>query len=326
MGMTGNALVYSSSLIAAFLGGVLALFAPCCVVSLMPTFVGTALRQGRLRLPLTTLLFAAGVACVLLPVVWGIGALGQLLAAFHRIVYSVVGFVLLAIGIASVVGRGPAIPMPMLRYRPNGRGGIGSTFLLGAVSGVVSSCCAPVLVGVIALSALSGSPIGGLGLGVSYVFGMVFPLFIAALVWERGRIGERLKSGLLRRDAVVLLGQPVLWTDLSAGVIFIAMAAMALTIAATGQSTMTPDFLLSWTRWSSGVAGTVAAVLGRLPMWTQIALLAALAGGVALAIVPPVHRASHRRIEVHPKTESAIQSADEESSHIRGDVPEALKR
>ena len=77
--MTGAALVYSSSLIAAFLGGILALFAPCCVVSLMPTFIGTALRQGRLRLPITTTVFAAGVAVVLLPVVLGIGALGSLL-------------------------------------------------------------------------------------------------------------------------------------------------------------------------------------------------------------------------------------------------------
>src|SRR5207249_8413298 len=57
-----NALVYSSSLVAAFLGGVLALFAPCCVVSLLPTFVGAALERGRLRLPAMAAIFAAGIA------------------------------------------------------------------------------------------------------------------------------------------------------------------------------------------------------------------------------------------------------------------------
>ncbi len=288
--MSGSALVYSSSLIAAFLGGVLALFAPCCVVSLMPTFVGTALRQGRLRLPFTTLVFAAGVGSVLLPVVWGVGALGHVFAAYHRTVYLVVGIALLAIGIASFVGRAPAIPMPTFRYRPGRHGGSASTFLLGAVSGVVSSCCAPVLVGVIALSALSATPIGGLGLGVSYVFGMVAPLFVAALVWERWSLGDRLKSRLFRRDAIVVLGEPVPWTDFAAGAIFLAMAAMALAIAVTGQATITPDFLAEWTRWSAGVAGTAALVLGRLPVWAQVAVLAGLVCCLTAAFALPKRR------------------------------------
>src|SRR6266540_1934281 len=76
-----NALVYSSSLAAAFLGGVLALFAPCCVVSLLPTFVGAALERGRLRLPAMAAIFAAGIATVMLPIVLGVGLLGQLLGA-----------------------------------------------------------------------------------------------------------------------------------------------------------------------------------------------------------------------------------------------------
>jgi cytochrome c-type biogenesis protein len=60
-----NALVYSSSLAAAFLGGILALFAPCCIVSLLPTFVGAALERRRLSLPLMVTIFAAGIATVM---------------------------------------------------------------------------------------------------------------------------------------------------------------------------------------------------------------------------------------------------------------------
>ena len=37
--------------------------------------------------------------------------------------------------------------------------------------GQVSSCCAPVLAGVMTLSALAGSPLGGMVLGLAYVFG-----------------------------------------------------------------------------------------------------------------------------------------------------------
>src|SRR5438445_13034336 len=97
-----NALVYSSSLVAAFLGGVLALFAPCCVVSLLPTFVGAALERGRLRLPAMAAIFAAGIASVMLPIVLGVGLLGQLFAAHHRVIFFVVGFFLVRLVIHSL--------------------------------------------------------------------------------------------------------------------------------------------------------------------------------------------------------------------------------
>src|SRR2546427_12869701 len=86
-----TALVYSSSVVAAFLGGVPALFAPCCVVSLLPTFVGAALERGRLRLPAMAAIFAAGIATVMLPIVLAAGLLGPLVAAQHRVSCFVVG-------------------------------------------------------------------------------------------------------------------------------------------------------------------------------------------------------------------------------------------
>ena len=288
--MTGSALVYSSSLIAAFLGGVLALFAPCCVVSLMPTFVGVALRAGRLRLPITTAVFAAGVALVLLPVVLGIGALGSLFSAYHRAVYFAVSIALFAIGFAAIIGRGVTLPMPMLRWRASSHGGIGETFMLGLVSGVVSSCCAPVLAGVIALSALAASPAGALGLGLSYVFGMVFPLFIAALLWDRINV----KDGFAKNWRLSLAGESVPWTDLASGVIFVAMGALALFIAISGQSTLTPDVLTAWSQWSTGIAGSVAVALGRLPFAAQAAVLAAFAALIAIGIFAP-----RGRVQLH---------------------------
>src|SRR2546430_16928029 len=105
-----NALVYSSSLGAAFLGGVLALFAPCCVVSLLPTFVGAALERGRLRLPATAALFPAGIASVLLPIVLGAGLLGQLLAAQHRVTFFLAGMFLVLQALQVLSGRPCCLP------------------------------------------------------------------------------------------------------------------------------------------------------------------------------------------------------------------------
>src|SRR2546425_7769365 len=117
-----NALVYSSSLVAVFLGGILALFAPCCVVSLLPTFVATAVERGRRRLPTTALTFSAGVATVLLPIVLGAGALGQLVARYQRGGFLVIGIFLAFLGVSILWGRGWTLPMPSLGLRVRGSG------------------------------------------------------------------------------------------------------------------------------------------------------------------------------------------------------------
>ena len=277
-----NALVYSSSLAASFIGGILALFAPCCVVSLLPTFIGTAAARGRQRLPLTALVFAAGVAAALLPVVLGVGALGQVFAAQRRIIFLLVGIFLAVLGGSMVSGRQWMLPMPALRVQVT-RDGTGSVFVLGLVSGIASSCCAPVVVGVVALSALANSVPGALGLGLSYVFGIVFPLFLAALFWDR------LPEGAARwRLRPLRIGsRAVPWTELVAGVMFLAIAAGALYLAITGQMSYSPGWLTAWNRWSTGVAADVALAIGRVPVVIQAALLVVLAVGIALLMYGP---------------------------------------
>lgn len=63
--------------------------------------------------------------------------------------------------------------------------------MLGVLSGVASSCCAPVLAGVMTLSALSSTLPGSVAPGLAYVFGMVFPPLVMALLWDRLRLGQR---------------------------------------------------------------------------------------------------------------------------------------
>ena len=277
-----NALVYSSSLAASFIGGILALFAPCCVVSLLPTFIGTAAARGRQRLPLTALVFAAGVAAALLPVVLGVGALGQVFAAQRRIIFLLVGIFLAVLGGSMVSGRQWMLPMPALRVQVT-RDGTGSVFVLGLVSGIASSCCAPVVVGVVALSALANSVPGALGLGLSYVFGMVFPLFLAALFWDRLPQG----AARWRLRPLQIGSRMVPWTELVAGVMFLAIAAGALYLAVTGQMSYSPGWLTAWNRWATGVAADVAVAVGRIPVLIQAAVLVALAAGITLLIYGP---------------------------------------
>jgi cytochrome c-type biogenesis protein len=106
----------------------------------------------------------------------------RVLIGHHTEVYLGAGALLLALAAYVILGGKVSLPMPGRRA---GRTGPLAVYSLGAFSGAASACCAPVLAGVIALSGLASSFALSLGLGLAYVFGMVAPLFVIALLWER---------------------------------------------------------------------------------------------------------------------------------------------
>src|SRR3989442_91846 len=107
--------------------------------------------------------------------------------------------------------------MPSLGLRVRGSGAA-RVLTLGLASGVASSCCAPVVVGVVAMSALAASPLGALGLAAAYVLGMVFPLFLAALFSDR--LPQRWVGAATGSGGFVFRGRRIAWQDLmAAGVV-----------------------------------------------------------------------------------------------------------
>ncbi|MDP2624183.1 MAG: cytochrome c biogenesis protein CcdA, partial [Actinomycetota bacterium] len=65
------------SLFAAFLAGTVALFAPCCITVMFPAYLAAAVRNNRWRLVPLTMVFAAGVAVVLVPITLGLSILTE---------------------------------------------------------------------------------------------------------------------------------------------------------------------------------------------------------------------------------------------------------
>jgi len=195
----------------------------------------------------------------------------------------VVGLFLVLLALQVLSGRPWALPFPMLRLRVSGStpGGI---FALGLTAGVASSCCAPVLGGVVALSALASSVTGALGLGLAYIFGMVFPLLVTVLVWDRLRPNS--PGFALRTRRIRIRGWSLPWTDAVAAVMFLAIGILALVIAYTGQSTYLPGWLEAWNHWATGVTGNVSVWLGSLPIAVQTIGL----GFLALAVVTALYR------------------------------------
>src|SRR3970040_1947725 len=177
-------LFLGGSLFAAFVAGAVALFAPCCVVVMFPAFLAASVRNHRWRLVPLTFVFAVGVATVLVPVTVGLGLLTESLLRYHTAVYGLGALVLLALAVVSLSGG--TWSLPFLRGSPDiSRTDSSGVFALGVFSGAASACCAPVLAGVLTLSAVSPGIAAGVGIGMAYVFGMVFPLVILTLLWDR---------------------------------------------------------------------------------------------------------------------------------------------
>jgi cytochrome c-type biogenesis protein len=177
-----ESVIWGGTVVAAVVAGAIALFAPCCISVMLPAyFAGTFPNRGRLAA--MTFLFAAGVATLILPIAMGGAFLRQLIVAEHTAIYAAAG--LLMLGMAGYLLLGGQLHLPGPGRRAGGAAGPWSVYSLGVFSGVATTCCAPVLASVIALSSIASSFAAALGLGLAYVLGMVAPLFAIALLWDR---------------------------------------------------------------------------------------------------------------------------------------------
>lgn len=227
-------LINSLSLITAFAGGMVALFAPCCITFLLPSYLANIFREKN-RVVWMTLIFGLGIATILVPTALGIRAIGQIFQQFHTQTYVIGGVFMILLGTMELTGKKITLPMLHLTIDLNKHHDPWSVYLLGVFSGITSSCCTPVLAGILTLSFLSPSFFWAGLAGTAYVFGMVVPLVILALLLEKINWA---KLPQLRNKTVTIGGKQILATDAAAGVLFILVGIIFSALALTGRITM----------------------------------------------------------------------------------------
>jgi cytochrome c biogenesis protein CcdA len=200
---------------------------------------------------------------VLLPMVLGVAALADVLGSFHTEVFIVGGVFLVFLGFWSLAGRNLALPM---RPAATGNYSVPSVFGLGVFSGAASSCCAPVLAGVLTLSAVSSSLPQALMIGSAYILGMVAPLLALAYFWDRLQLANH---AIVRGRHLTLRVGPIERTlhstNLLAGVMFLAMGALIIVLAFTGEATGASDAQVRFSAWLTGVADRFVSLVGGVP-------------------------------------------------------------
>ncbi len=227
-------IVNTVSLITAFAGGMVALFAPCCITFLLPSYLANIFRGKRNILGLT-LLFGLGIATILVPTALGIRAVGQIFQQYHTQTYLIGGGFMILLGLMELTGKKITLPMLNLTIDLNTHKSPWAVYVLGVFSGITSSCCTPVLAGILTLSFLSPSFLWAGLAGLSYVAGMVVPLVVLALLLDRVDWQKVMK---VKGKTVTLFGKSRLLTDVIAGFLFIAVGIMFALLAATGNITM----------------------------------------------------------------------------------------
>lgn len=236
-----NQAFFQISLVAAFIAGMVALFAPCCISYLFPAYIGNVFKE-RKRVLLMTFIYSLGIFVVMMPIVLGAQFLSSFFMNFHDNTYIWGGLFMILVGFFTFLG----IKFPMPRFRSskksnqkNGKPDVVSTFMLGVVSGITSACCAPVLIGVMALSSFSVSTAGALMIGFAYVMGMVTPLYLSSFFIKNKNL---LNSPWLKKKAMVLnlFGEkrPIFMSNVVGGGIFILTGVLMIGLTKAGLLSM----------------------------------------------------------------------------------------
>jgi len=148
--------IFGASIVASFLAGMVALFAPCCITVLLPSYIASAFREKKNILKMTFIFFA-GLSTVLVPIGLGAAGLAQVFQNFHQELWIFGGLFMITLAVLSFLGKSLAMPLPgrmKEKLKMESGNHSKSVYGLGVLSGAATSCCAPVLVGAMTLAVI----------------------------------------------------------------------------------------------------------------------------------------------------------------------------
>jgi len=259
-----------TSLIAAFVAGVAALFAPCCITVLLPSYLGNIFRE-KYKIFFMTFVFFLGVATVFLPIGLGASALAQAFSKYHNIIFSVGGIFLLLLGITMLLGKKFSTPTSV---RDGMKKHVSSIYVLGIFSAIATTCCAPVLAGVLTLSVASGTIAWGALYTLAYVIGMTLPLFIIAAFLDKFNLTEKFTG--IKKTIPMRIGGfrwNITISELISGLIFLLMGGYITYLAFSNKLFVHSDYQLEMNLWNAKFLGAINGFTTLIPEYIWAFLL-----------------------------------------------------
>lgn len=258
-------MVYGASIIAAFIAGIAALFAPCCITVLFPSYFASVFKE-RYKVFLMTFVFFLGVLTVFLPIGLGASVIAQIFSRYHNFIFSIGGVVLLLLGFMMLFGK--SLELPFSVNLPDAKKyDVASIYVLGIFSAMATTCCAPVLAGVLALSVASGTILWGGIYTLAYVMGMVLPLFIIAAFLDKINFTQKFMS--IRKPIVLNVGFKWQFTiaELTSGLVFLFMGIYITYLAFNNKLSTHSEYQVSINIFMANLTYQIKRYTGFIPDW-----------------------------------------------------------
>ncbi len=280
-------LLVGTSLIAAFVAGVAALFAPCCITVLLPSYLGNIFKE-KYKIFFMTFVFFLGVATVFLPIGLGASFLAQLFSKYHNIIFTVGGIFLMALGLSMLFGKKFTTPTSV---RDGMKRHVSSIYILGIFSAIATTCCAPVLAGVLALSVASGTILWGALYTLAYVVGMTLPLFIIAAFLDKVNLTERFTNA--KKTVGMRIGSwswHITVSELISGLIFLLMGGYITYLAFSNTLFVHSEYQLQINLWNAKFLDAINGLVTLIPEYVWALLFIGIVAYVSYVFIKQYKR------------------------------------
>ncbi len=276
-------ILVGTSLVAAFVAGVAALFAPCCVSVLLPSYLANIFKE-RYKVFFMTFVFFLGMATVFLPIGLGASFLAQTFSKYHNQIFTVGGLFLIILGLSMLFGKKFAAPTSV---RDGMKKHVSSIYVLGIFSAIATTCCAPVLAGVLTLSVASGTIVWGVIYTLAYVLGMTLPLFVIAALLDRYNLTEKIKNA--KKMVSMGIGNwkwRITVSELISSIIFLLMGGYITYLAYVDKLTMqSSNYQLEMNIFNAKFLGAIQDYVKFIPEYVWAMLLIGIIVSLSLKFI-----------------------------------------
>lgn len=271
-----------TSLIAAFVAGVAALFAPCCITVLLPSYLGNIFKE-KYKIFFMTFVFFLGVLTIFLPIGLGASFLAQAFSEYHNIIFTVGGIFLVVLGITMLFGKKFTTPTSV---RDGMKRHVSSIYVLGIFSAIATTCCAPVLAGVLTLGVASGTVVWGALYTLAYVVGMTLPLFIIAAFLDKANLTERFTNA--KKTVAMRIGSfswRITVSELISGLIFLLMGGYITYLAFSDKLFTHSSYQLEMNLWNAKFLGAINGFVTLIPEYIWALLFIGIVTSISYVFI-----------------------------------------
>lgn len=281
-----------TSLIAAFVAGVAALFAPCCITVLLPSYLGNIFKE-KYKIFFMTFVFFLGVLTVFLPIGLGASFLAQAFSEYHNIIFTVGGIFLVVLGITMLFGKKFTTPTSV---RDGMKRHVSSIYVLGIFSAIATTCCAPVLAGVLTLGVASGTVVWGALYTLAYVVGMTLPLFIIAAFLDKANLTERFTNA--KKTVAMRIGSfswRITVSELISGLIFLLMGGYITYLAFSDKLFTHSSYQLEMNLWNAKFLGAINGFVTLIPEYIWALLFIGIVTSISYVFIKQYKKQKHEQ-------------------------------